>query len=290
MPLPSSYRPRPRGPRAPLILLALALLTGCVEGTDGPVITSARPDPAMPGAPLSIEGVNFGAAGHVAIGGRPLAERFWSSERIEVDLPADLPSGPSWLVVVAEGRPSPAFAIDVGGGNGREDGSRGFPPGLDRGVGDGGPGRDRGPGIDLGVDAGGPLVAEFDPDPAGGGTVRLVAREAPIGRLILEVQVPDPATRGLAMHLAYDRGLLRFREASPRGGRTLAVAEIGPGRLALGRLFAPDDEPLVLTFDLVGPGEGRVDVPARNRTARDGANRPIPTADFVGGGLRVRTP
>lgn len=298
-------RPSPLPVRpARLVLLALASLTcapltGCIEGTDGPHITAARPAPAMPGERLRVEGIGFGDGGHVAIGGRPLGGAVWGAEAIEVTLPADLPSGPSWLVVVSGGRPSPEFPIEVGGDNPRPpDGPRVFPPGAfpDGGRTDGGPPRpDRGPDPDDGVlpdvGPGGPLVATFDPDPAGDGTVRLEALDAPDGRLILAVRVPaDAGVRGLALHLAYDRGLLRFAEASPRGGRDFAVAEIGPGRLALGRVLGggAGEANTVLTFDLVGPGEGRVDVPARHRTARDLANRPIPAVDFAGGGVRVR--
>lgn len=274
-----------------LALAALALI-GCIEGTDGPVITAARPDPAMPGEALRIDGANFGPAGHVAIGGRPVPEIVRVADRVEVQLPPDLPSGPSWLVVVADGRPSPEFAIEVGGDNPPPgEGPRVFPPGYDGGRRDGGPGPvDRGIAVDGRIDrgVGGPLVADFDPDPAGGGTVQLVSRPAPEGRFVLEVTLPASPIRGLAMHLDYDRGLLRFRSASPAGSRRLVVSEIGPGRLAIGRVLDPDAQALTLTFDLVGPGEGRIDVPPRHRTARDAANRPLPAVDFAGGGLRVR--
>ncbi len=272
-----------------LCALATLSLSGCIEGTDGPTITRARPAPALPGAPLRIDGVNFGEAGHVAIGGRPVIERVRTPDHIEVELPPDLPSGPSWLVVVADGRPSPEFPIEIGGDNPPIGaGPRVFPPGFDSGRADAGRPRDRGPGVDVGRDMGGGLVAEFDPDPAGDGAVRLIARDAPAGRLVLEVAVPDRPIRGIALHLAYDRGLLRFTSSRPAGTRRLVASEIGPGRLAIGRLMDRGAEPVVLTFDLVGPGEGRIDVPARNRTARDVANRPIPGVDFAGGGVRVR--
>jgi len=274
-----------------------ALSIGCIDGSgDGPIVTGVSPEPVAAGGAIVIRGVGFAGRGHVAIGGRPIPELSREAERIDAILPGDVPGGAALLVVVADGRPSAPFPIDVIGPEHPDRPPRVFPPGAFPDVSDrdgGPPRRDRGIDPDDGIrpprDAGpmGPLFASFDPDPAGARSVRLDVVEAPANRLVLSVS-PPAGVFGLAMHLEYDRGLLRFLGAEPRTSRAFAASEIGPGRMAIGRvLSAADDQLIRLTFELVGPGEGRIDVPARRRTARDGENRPLPVIDFAGGGLRV---
>lgn len=272
------------------LTLGLAL-GGCDERpVDGPFITRVEPASASPGERIRVEGQGFGPAGHVAIGGRPIAVESRDDTRIILTLPVDLSGGETLLVVFAAGRPSPPFPMDVRGEPGAPERPREFPPDLDPddGVppGDGGP-DDRGVLPDLGPPD--DLVARFTPDPSGAGAVYLEALPGGIGELLLAVRVPE-AARGVALHLAYDRGLLRFAEAQPRSGRTFVAAEIGPGRLALGRVFggAPELEATtVLRFVLVGPGEGRVDVPARRLMLRATGGAVMGGARAAGGGLRV---
>lgn len=273
-----------------LSLLGALSVLGCDERpVEGPIITRVEPASAAPGEAIDIEGQGFGLDGHVAIGGRPLGATSRSDRRITLTLPADLAPGETLVVVFAGGRPSPPYPLDVRGEPGAPDRPHAFPPDFEHGDGD--PPRDGGP-IDQGMrpDIGGPddLVARFSPDPSGAQSVALEALPSAAGELRLAVRVPGDA-RGVALHLAYDRGLLRFVEAQPRGGRLFAAGEIGPGRLALGRVFGgrpADEATTVLRFALVGPGEGRVDLPARRLAVRDGMNQPA-AATGAGGGLRV---
>lgn len=273
-----------------LSLLGGLMLLGCDERpVDGPFITQVTPASAAPGEVIDIEGQGFGLDGHVAIGGRPLVAASRGDRRITLTLPMDLAPGETLVVVFAGGRPSPPYPLDVRGEPGAPDRPHAFPPDFQSH--DGGPPRDGGPtDRGMGPDIGGPddLVARFSPDPSGAQSVALEALPSAAGELRLAVRVPGDA-RGVALHLAYDRGLLRFVEAQPRGGRLFATGEIGPGRLALGRVFggrAGDEATTVLRFALVGPGEGRVDLPTRRLAVRDGMNRPI-VSTSAGGGLRV---
>lgn len=275
---------------AAALLLGLTLV-GCDERpVDGPFITRVDPGSVAPGEWIRVEGQGFGLDGHVAIGGRPVAVASRSDDRIHLIVPADLTPGETLLVVFAAGRPSPPYPLDVRGEPGAPDRPRVFPPDLDPD--DGVPPRDGGP-DDRGVlpDLGPPgdLVARFTPDPIRTGSVYLEALESGVGELRLAVRVPE-SVRGLALHLAYDRGLLRFAEAQPRSGRAFVAAEIGPGRLALGRVFSERPSTAattVLRFVLVGPGEGRIEMPQRRLAVRDLGGEPVGGVRSIGGGLRV---
>lgn len=284
--------------RLPILALLAALAAlGCDDPPlDGPRVIRVTPDRALPGETLRIVGERFGDDGHVAIGGRPLTASTWTPTHIDLPLPADLAGGETLLVVFSAGAPSTPYPLEIIGDPGAIDRPHVFPPDFgdggrprDGGPTDGGP-RDRGTDGPLPPDRGvGVLVAAFDPDPVGGGAVYLEALDSAPGELRLAVRAFDEV-RGLALHLAYDRGLLRFTGATPAGTRTYAVAEIGPGRLALGRVYATDpadEATTVLRFELVGPGEGRVELPPRRAAIRNGRNTPLRSARAVGGGLRI---
>lgn len=275
-------------------------LGGCTgDPIDGPHVERVRPAPVIPGEVIAIQGVGFGEVGSVAIGGRPLRELGREPTRITAEVPRDIPGGEAVLVVYTSGRPSPGFAIEVAGPPGDPPPPRRFPEGI-RGARDGGvPAPDEGVRPDAGRrDAAPPdarpaeeWLARFNPDGVGGQTVYLEEADARPGILELLVRVRDGgAVRGLALHLEYDRGLLEFLDAQPEQSRGFVARQIGPGRLALGRRFRaePDDEPVTrLRFRVLGPGEGRIDLPARRRTVRDGGNRDIPGFRFSGGSVRV---
>lgn len=283
------------------LLGALTALACDDPPLDGPHVLRVTPDRAQPGQTIRIDGQRFGADGYVALGGRPLTASTWTDTHIDLPLPADLAAGETLLVVFAAGAPSTPYPVEIIGEPGAIDRPHRFPPDFgdggrprDGGPPDDGP-RDRGP-RDRGTDGppppdrgAGVLVASFDPDPIGSNTVYLDALDSPPGELRLAVR-PLARVRGLALHLAYDRGLLRYVDATPAGTRTYAVAEIGPGRLALGRVYTTDpadEATTVLRFALVGPGEGRVDLPPRRAAIRDARNTPLPGARAVGGGLRI---
>ncbi|MCB9547170.1 MAG: IPT/TIG domain-containing protein [Myxococcales bacterium] len=276
------------------VSLALAALGGCTDDAPagGPRIDAVRPDPVDPGDRLVIEGEGFGEAGHVALGGRPLVAESWAPSQVTVFVPADQAAGQTLVVVVADGRPSPGAPVEVTGTPRRApDGGRGFPPRGDAGrdarppPSDAGPTDARVPDVSVNT----ALVAEYTSDPAGQGAIRLEARPSPAGELILEVVLPrEPASAwGLAFHLAFDRGLMTLVEATPTGSLEAQAKEIGPGRVAAGRLLDGRPTAFRLRFQLLGRGEGRVSFPARYRALRDRQNRPV-DAVFTEGSIRVQ--
>jgi hypothetical protein len=275
--------------RAPTLLLtAILLCVACDDGgDDGPRILRLVPGRAAPGDVVDVEGRGFGADGQgsVAIGGLPAPAETWAPDRVRIRLPADTPGGVQAVVVTVRGRPTAPATLEVVGGASRPDGPRHFP--------DGGPPPPDGGAADGGLpDAGEDLVAEYVPDPVGGG-VALVPVSAVGGELRLEVRLPRgvPPLGGAAFHLAYDGNVLRFAGAEPADGERFLAKEIGAGRLAVGRILDGETaEPLAtLRFRLVGRGEGRIEFPLRNRTLRDRTNGPLPAIDWSGGSIRVRS-
>ena len=133
------------------------------------------------------------------------------------------------------------------------------------------------------------LVAEFIPDPASNDAVFIKAQSAEPGTLVLEVRLPagQVGAWGIALHLAYDRNLLRLLDVEPALNLQFQAAEIAPGRLALGRLMPPDEDLVaVLRFALAGRGEGRLDLPPRHRSLRSSDNQPREVR-WTGGSIRV---
>ena len=136
------------------------------------------------------------------------------------------------------------------------------------------------------------LVAEFTADGGGNGVLSLRGLDSEPGELRLQVWLPEDHLRetwGVALHINYDRNLLRFIEAElPNPTLDFAAREIAPGRLALGRVVhnRGQREVAILRFGLVGRGVGRVDLPTRFRTLRDSDNRPI-DAGWAGGSVQV---
>lgn len=294
MPSPSRIAP-------PLVWLLL--LAGCADDatSGGPRIDALDPSPAAPGEVLLIDGERFGDGGYVAIGGRPLpggAVDEWTGSRIQVALPEDLAAGPTLVVVVAEGRASPPAPLEVAGDPVSRDRPRRFPPRRD-----GGPGRDGGVdggprdgGSDTGrppPDAGNPsLRAEFTADPAGDDHVRLIAQPSGPGELVLEVHLPAGflgEIGGVALHVAHDGNLLQLVEVRPGNSDLFLGGELSRDRVAFGRVFPGNTQPIaaVLRFAVVGRGEARVELPTRHRTVRDRANRAIPRVRWAGGSVRV---
>ncbi|MEZ4467024.1 MAG: hypothetical protein R3F60_16550 [bacterium] len=277
-----------------LLLVALTALAGCTDAVTpgGPRIQEVRPDPVAPGETLVLEGEGFGETGHVALGGRPLEATSWTAGRVVVEVPRDQRPGRTVAVVVAAGRPSPPADVEISGRPRREaDAGRDFPPRGDAGPDAARPPRDGGVADadvpDVGLDPG--LVAEFTSDPAAQGAIRLEARPSPPGELILEVVLPrEPASAwGLAFHLAFERDLMTLVEATPAGSLEAQAREIGPGRVAAGRLLDGRPTAFRLRFRLRGRGEARIGFPARYRALRDAQNRALPVA-FTEGSIRVR--
>ena len=265
------------------------LLLACADSADlGPRIEGATPAPARAGERLAVEGRGFGEGGYVGLSGRPIQAESWSPSRIECVLPPDLGGGPLQLVVVAAGRPSPPYLLDVAG---RRRAYR--RPQRERPGANVEPSRDAGP-RDAASDGPSPdvplnLVAELTPDGGGNEVISLVGLDSEPGELRVAVRRPATDAWGVAFHLAYDRNLLRLIELeSPAPELRALGAEIGPGRLAMGRVLSPGAGPdiAVLRFALVGRGVGRVDFPTRSRTLRDGENQPLP-ARWAGGSVRV---
>lgn len=222
-----------------------------------------------------------------ALGGRPIVIDEAEHERLRLRIPDDAPAGATWITLIAGGQPLEPFPIVIGGLNGRLDAGRRFPP---RPMADAGPSPiDGGTVADAGPpDAGAPLLAEFSPDP--GGDVRLEAIDSPEGQLKLRViYPPDGSDRwGIALHLAYDRNLMRLIESTPPNSDRFATAEAGPGRTVLGGLLTEDPVVAELTFALIGRGEGRVDLPTRHRQVRGSGNRPRSEVTWAGGSVRVQ--
>ncbi len=275
--------------------LLLSLLWACSDATTpaGPRIESADPDPATPGAEVVLEGVGFGAGGHVGVGGRPVRVLDWDAERIAVELPGDIGGGPAQVVVVTGGRPSPPHTLGIAGPRAER-----LPP--DRSLQPSPRRRDAGPeptdagpeptdGGERPPDASLDLAAEFSQDPAGDGFVFVEGAGEP-GSLVLTVRLTRdlwPNAWGIAFHLRYDRNLLRFVGAEPALDQRFHAAELEPGRLALGRILNPDGLVARLRFALLGRGEGRVDLVPRHRALRDRANEPLPGVRWAGGSVRV---
>lgn len=274
--------------------LALAFM-GCTAdapNVDGPHVASVAPDPVAPGEGIFVEGDGFGLVGHVAVAGRPLEVVEWTPTGIRARLPLDMRAGPTRLVVTHAGRPSPPHPLVVAGDPRAEaDQPRRFPPSSDGGPRDLGV-RDASP-FDFDVpdvdppDLGGRILrAEFSSDPVGGEAVYMEADTARDGEITLRITAPR--AWGVAFHLAYDRNLLRLASATPVNEARAHTAEIAPGRIAAGQAIpGAGAHVFTLRFLLLGRGEGRVAFPARYRTRRDAANRPLETR-WIEGSVRIR--
>lgn len=280
-----------------LAALCTAALPACTDdgAFSGPRIFRVVPPEAPPGAVVKLEGEGFGDLGTVALGGRALQPDSWSPGTVRLRLPADVPAGASLLVVVSGGRASPPQPFDVLGGGFRVDYGRRFPDAGPRPDGDiiNQP-PDAGPGpIDQGIDAGeGTVVAVFSPDPAGDDAVRLEAVGGdPPGFLTLRVMLPrlgSGSISGVALHLAYDAGVMQFdRVIEPATGTRLVVKALASNRLALGAV-GPAEQVAVLRFRLGARGEARIDLPTRHRSLRD-ANNQVIAARYAGGSVRLVT-
>ncbi len=275
-----------------LLLLLLLVPPGCEDSaSSGPHIDDVQPNPARPGELLRITGVGFGERGYVGLGGLGVRSKPWSATELSVVLPTGTGGGPLEVVVLAEGRPSAPFRIEVLGPARRH-----VPPPRERvRIADA---RVVRPPADAGIPPDGAppdvprhLVARFTADGGGNGLVTLEGLDSVPGELRLRVRGPitreDPPW-GVAFHLAYDRNLLRFIEIEdPRRELRVMVKEIAPGQLAFGRVLpGPVEYFAVLRFALVGRGVGRVDFPPRFRTLRTPANLPRPVG-WAGGSVQV---
>lgn len=278
------------------LLCLFIVVTGCTDdpvGTDGPHIAAVDPDPVSPGGGLYIEGGGFGERGHVAVGGRALEIVEWTPSGIRARLAPDQRTGPTRVVVTAAGRPSAGHPLVVSGDPvAQEDPPRRFPPSNDGGVPPDDGVRDAEvfdfdlPDVERPDLGGRVLRAEFSSDPVGGDAVFMEADTSRDGELI--IRVTAARAWGVAFHLAYDRNLLRLASATPVNEARAHTAEIAPGRIAAGQAI-PGAGPhtFTLRFLLLGRGEGRIGFPARYRTRRDQANRPLPTR-WIEGSVRIR--
>ena len=275
------------------LLLAVWLLVGCEDtAPGGPRILEVTPDPVRPGELLVVRGDGFAARGHVGLGGRGVRAATWQETELEVLLPDGVGGGPLEVVVVAEGRPSAPYTIEVVGPRRAQRPPPRQRTGIDDARVDPGPIPDVGP-IPDGAPPDVPrdLVAEFTPDGGGNSLVTLEALGSGPGELRLRVRPPanrEGPAFGVAFHVTYDRNLLRFIELeSPEADLRTMVKEVAPGQLAFGRVLPGEvDEYAVLRFGLVGRGVGRIDFPPRWRTVRDLENRPRPTG-WAGGSVEV---
>ncbi len=266
--------------------LLLLLTTACSDSEpSGARIFELRPTALAPGDPLLIIGAGFGEAGRVSVGGRPIEVLEWSSDRLEVELPADSSGGHTYVVVSPlEGRPSPPAALFVQGPSYPSvDPPRALPPPRPgpRPIDMGPP-----PPRDFGADRPEPsrdLSVTFESDSNADNTLRLATVDEG-RRLLVGLRLPAGVNAwGVAAHLSYDPNLLSYVEAELDAEHAV-VREIGPGRLAMGAVRPRD---LVFVFAPVGPGEGRVEITGRNSALRGPGNTPIPGVLFRGGSVRV---
>lgn len=100
------------------LALAVAALGGCEDPYAygrAPVIESVRPEPAPPGAPVTLVGRGFGLRGdrdRVWLGDVELEVESWSEAAVSVRLP-EAPPGLTTLVVRAGARVSAPYPFEV---------------------------------------------------------------------------------------------------------------------------------------------------------------------------------
>ncbi len=102
----------------PLVALALCAGLGCEDpyaAGRAPLIESVRPEPAPPGAAVTLVGRGFGLRGdrdRVWLGGVELAVESWTDTAVLVRLPARAP-GLTTLVVRAGARVSAPYPFEI---------------------------------------------------------------------------------------------------------------------------------------------------------------------------------
>lgn len=234
--------------------------------------------------------------GALSLGGRPLMGWDWRPDHVYFEVPFNAAAGEALLVVSAGGQTAPPAPLHVVGHTpwfapepaaGSTDGGAPVP------MGDGGPLRPPPDAAPPWPDAGLPqAVAKLSVDPAGPNDVQLVPVDAPPGELQFQIVLPNPeAVWGAALHVRWDPNLVRFVTASPApnptGAPAIAWREIAPGRLVLGRAVAGERVLLTLRFAILGIGEGRIDLPARNATFRGPGNVRLLDRHAAGGSVRI---
>lgn len=262
---------------------------GCTDvapALSSPRIESVSPEPLSPGDRVVIRGV-FGPSERrsaVSIGGVPCPILTWAERRITVHAAA-LPAGQQLLVVTdGSGTRAAPYAVFVTGATAQSDAARRFPEGADAAVlrvQDAGAPPDTGPQI--------PLDVSLTADPAGGQHVRLVEQPSEPGLLTISVELPAGAEPpwGVAFHLRWDPGLLRFEGAEGIDSQLVAFGALGPGRLAFGRVLDGEWTAVQITFRAIGRGEGRLSFPIHHRDLRDLNNRSLPDQRWAGAAIRV---
>lgn len=90
------------------------LNTFSVATAPAPHISTAYPNPAVPGMPLRIMGSNFGTAqGQVTINGIPVSLEYWSPYFIDVIVPSGLASGTATLTVTTASGQKAQISLSV---------------------------------------------------------------------------------------------------------------------------------------------------------------------------------
>ena len=290
-------RPRDRrlqgtqGIAAGLVWLILALhLAACdQQGHDlAPVIRSVSPTVLTASGPCTIRGARLGEAGFGSIGGVPLLTGRWDSDTIECTVPNTVPGGHRLLVLRLRDGQRVQFPVEVIGRiQDRRPPPR--PSGTDMGM------AMQADAETVSVDARPPadtrLIPDFIADPQGSRSVRLQRQDAADGRLTLTVDISDfeRDAWGIALHLDFDPNLLRFLgHPSHDAGYSFQAKQLVPGRIAIGWIRNGDESTTAtFEFELLGPGEGRIEIPTGHRTLRGPTNQPLRDVGWSSGSIRI---
>jgi hypothetical protein len=269
--------------------ISLCLL-GCLNevSTLDPVIRSMAPGVLVAGEPCTISGARLGQDGSASIAGLPMMTSQWRPDLINCVVPASAPGGHRLLVLHLSNGNRLHHPVEIIGQS-RSNRPLDSPETMDAGVGNG---PDSAlPGPDGSITPNTRLRAQFSADPQSDRAVRLKRLEDTAGGLTLGVDVVnfEREAWGIAFHLDFDPNLLQFlSHPSHVAGHTFQAKVLSPGRLAIGWIRNGTEPSLVrLEFNLLGPGEGRIEIPEIHRTIRSGNNRPLDDVTWGSGSVRV---